>query len=391
MDETDRLFTCEYCRVKSYLVQKDYFRYMLPNAAPEDEKLIFFPYWRFKGMLFSCVSDGIQHRFMDVSYQALESRHFPESVGLRSQALKLKFVTPESPGRFLEPTLSFEEVMHLFMERFRSSLPKPVFLQSHIGETLSLIYSPFRIDKKIIDGVLNKPIAANLPDDFDVTLLPGGRPDWRIQFMPTLCPGCGWDMHGERDALVLNCKNCNSAWQPGKIGFKKLKFGHMPGKDKNMIYLPFWRFSVDVSGIVLDSYADFVRVANLPRAIQDGWHDMGFFFWALGFKVSPQNFISLSRKITLSQPKGKPVNEVPNARLFPVTLPVEEAFESLKINLASFMKPRSTLFPKLDDINITPKNTLLTYIPFNEKHHELVQPDLNIAINKNQLTMAKNL
>ncbi|MBW2193750.1 MAG: hypothetical protein JRF27_08195, partial [Deltaproteobacteria bacterium] len=78
---------------------------------------------------------------------------------------------------------------------------------------------------------------------------------------------------------------------------------------------------------------------------------------------------------------------MPNARLFPVTLPVEEAFESLKINLASFMKPRLKLFPKLEDITIKPKNILLMYVPFNEKHHELVQPDLNIAINKNQLAM----
>ena len=71
LDETDRLFFCEYCRVKSYLITKDYFRYTLPSKAPENKKLLYFPYWRFKGMLFSCVSNGVRQKFIDVSHQAV--------------------------------------------------------------------------------------------------------------------------------------------------------------------------------------------------------------------------------------------------------------------------------------------------------------------------------
>jgi hypothetical protein len=107
LEETDRLFDCEYCRVKSYLLQKDFFRYMLPNSAPENKDLVFFPYWRFKGTFFSCVESGINHRFMDISHQAVESRYFPISVGLRSQALKLNFVTPETRGLYF-PVQSWE-------------------------------------------------------------------------------------------------------------------------------------------------------------------------------------------------------------------------------------------------------------------------------------------
>jgi len=76
LKETDRLFACEFCRVKSYLLQNDFFRYMLPNSAPENKDLLFFPYWRFKGMLFSCVENGIKHRFIDISHQAVESKLF---------------------------------------------------------------------------------------------------------------------------------------------------------------------------------------------------------------------------------------------------------------------------------------------------------------------------
>ncbi|MGD8892912.1 MAG: hypothetical protein PVF94_07775 [Desulfobacterales bacterium] len=391
LKETDRLFACEFCRVKSYLFQKNFFRYMLPNSAPKNKDLLFFPYWRFKGMVFSCVEDGIKHRFIDFSHQAVDSDYFPISVGLRSQALKLNFVTPESKGYFLRPTQTFKNVMSIFTHRFSTSLPNPVFHQSHIGETRSLIYSPYYANEKIFDAILNKPVSPDLPDDFDATLLQGGRPDGRINFIPTLCPDCGWDLEGRRDALVLNCKNCNSVWRPTANGFKKLRFAILPASQKNIIYLPFWRIKADVTGITLNSYADLVRIANIPKAIKKIWEDVEFRFWALAFKVRPQVFLRLARNITLAQPREKLVRELPDTRLHPVTLPIEEAVESLTINLAGFMKPQKDLLPMLRDITITPKSYLLVYIPFIEQHHEVIHPEFHLNINKNQLELASNL
>lgn len=342
-------------------------------------------------MLFSCVENGIKHRFIDISHQAVESKYFPLSVGLRSQALKLNFVTPERKGYFLKPTQSFKDVMNIFKHRFSTSLTKPVFHQSHIGETLSLIYSPFYAEDKIYDAVLNKPVTPVLPDDFDAKLLQGGRPGWGIKFIPTLCPDCGWDLQGRRDALVLNCKNCNSVWRPAANGFKKLKFAFMQAKEENIIYLPFWRIRADVTGITLNSYADLVRIANIPKAVQKEWEDVKFYFWAMAFKVRPQVFLRLARNITLAQPQEKLVMELPDARLHPVTLPIEEAIESLTVNLAGFMKPQKDLFPILRDTTIKPKSYLLVYIPFIEQYHELIHPELHLTINKNQLALSANL
>jgi ribosomal protein L37AE/L43A len=391
LKETDRLFACEFCRVKSYLLQNKFFRYMLPNAAPKNKNLVFFPYWRFKGMLFSCVESGIKHRFIDVSHQAVESGYFPISVGLRSQALKLNFVLPESRGYFLKPTRPVNRVMDIFKHRFSTSLPKPIYHQSHIGETLSLIYSPFYAEDKLFDAILNQPVSPVLPDGFDATVLQGGRPEGRINFIPTLCPVCEWDLEGRRDALVLNCRNCNSVWRPAGNGFKKLKFGFMPAEKKNIMYLPFWRIKSEVTGITLNSYADLVRIANIPKAIQKKWEDKEFRFWAMAFKVRPQVFVRLARNITLAQPQEKLVRELPDDPLHPVTLPIEEAIESLTINLASFMKPQKDLLPILSDIKIKPKSYLLVYIPFIEQHHEFIQPELHLSINKNQLKLASNL
>ncbi len=211
LEETDHIFTCEYCKVKSYLLSKDYFRYVLPENVPEKDDLIFFPYWRFRGMLFSSLPDEILHRFADVSQQAAESRLFPFSLGVRSMAMKLKFLSPETQGRFIRPVLPFKEVIRIFKDRFNQNMPianrSKLKDQAFIGETLSLIYAPFYIadnkdselntGKELFDGVLNKPIIRDYEDRFlydnlDISRFSEERPDWRISFLPAICPECGW-------------------------------------------------------------------------------------------------------------------------------------------------------------------------------------------------------
>ena len=391
MQETDRLFACEFCRVTSYLYAKDVFRYMLPSKAADSKELVFFPYWRFKGMLFACAGNGVRYKFVDVSHQAVVSQLFPVSLGLRSQALKLKFITPETAGLFLKPSHTLEHIEQNFDMRFDKSLPKPVLHHAHIGETISLIYAPFYIENRIYDAVLNKPTAATLPEDFNIDQLPAESPNWRIHFISTLCPNCGWDLDGERDSLVLLCKNCTSAWYPVGKKLKKIKFGKHQAHDNKSIYLPFWRIRPEISGISLRSYADLINVANIPKVVQPGWENIDFRFWVPAFKVRPKIFGQLSKNMTLAQLHNELTEELPEHRHHPITLPVTEAIESLKVNLASFIKPKNQLAEILHAINITAKSFVLVYVPFLEKHHEFIQPDLQFAINKNTLALSENL
>lgn len=395
LEETDRLFRCEYCRVKSYLMQKDCFRYTLPDAAPESKELLFFPYWRFRGMRFACFADKTDHRFADISCQAVRSEHFPVSVGLRSQTLKLRFVSPEAEGRFLQPVLSIREAMHIFRHHFRISSRGTVLHRSFIGETISLIYAPFYMADKepsgrrqLFDAVLNKPLSLSLPDHFDRSLFQDRPPDWRIRLIPTLCPDCGWNLDGERDSVALTCKNCDSVWESHGDRFRKVAFAHIPETDVSGVCLPFWKIRADVSEIKLDSYTDMVRVANLPRGVKK---DAKFHFWIPAFKVRPRIFLNLSRNITLFQPRQKLAEGLPNLRLWPVSLPVTEAFEGLKITLAGFLKPRKHLSTVFRDIRITPKESILVYVPFTENHHEFVQPEFQQAVHKNVLALSKTL
>ena len=372
-------------------MRKDFFRYILPHKAPSSEELIYFPYWRFKGLLFACVSQGVTNKFMDSSHQAVASNLFPASVGLRGQALKLQFVTPETPGRFLEPTLSLKKVLEIFDSRYTKTLEGPVYTHANIGETVSLLYSPFYVKKKIYDAVLNQPISSPLEDESVIDALNGGAPHWKIQFLPTLCPDCGWDLDGERDSLVLLCKNCNSVWMPLKSKLKKINFAHIPNQSDTVIYLPFWRIKANITGLQLDSYADLVKAANLPFAVQPQWHEDIFRFWALAFKVRPRVFVRLANNMTLAQPRDKMLNAIPKGRLHPVTLPLSEAAESLIINLAGFVKPAKSFYPQLENIKIEPQSFLLVYVPFEVHHHEFIQPDYHLTVNKNMLALSSNL
>lgn len=390
MEETDRLFACKFCRVTSYLESSDVFRYMLPSTAPASKELLYFPYWRFKGMLFSCSCDGIGHKFVDVSHQAVSSPTFPVSLGLRSQALKLKFITPETEGRFLKPTQSSAHIEQIFDERFDKTLPKPVLHHAHIGETISLIYAPYYVENRLYDAVLSSPTAGAALDASELNQLPDENPHWRIHFMATLCPNCGWDLNGERDSLVLLCKNCTSAWYPVSRDLKQIQFGKHPSDEKNAIYLPFWRIKCNIKGLELNSYADLVKVANIPRVVQPGWEKIGFRFWAPAFKVRPKIFLQLSKNMTLAQPHTRLVGELPENRHYRINLPVTEANESLKVNLASFLKPKSQLMDVLPLVSITAQSFSLVYVPFIEMHHEYIQPDLHFAVNKNTLKLSEH-
>lgn len=396
LEETDHLFECGFCRVKSYLLSSVY-HYLLPHSAPEGKELLYFPYWRFKGMLFSCTIEGIKHRIVDVSHQGIPSPYFPVSVGLRSQTQKLRFVSPETKGLFLRPRLPHEEVMQIIEERFSENLPRPIYEQSFVGENLSILYSPFYVDTKVHDAVLNRPVSSKLPDDIDISSLPGGPSDWRVRFIAAQCPECGWDLEGERDSLALHCANCNNVWQSGKGKFMKLSFGHIPenavGTETaaEVIYLPFWRIRAEVTGFTLDTYADLVKLANLPKVVQEEWQAQGFRFWAPAFKIRPENFLRFSRNLTLSQPQEEVVKKLPEVPFHPVTLSIMEAVESLKLTLASFVKPQRTMLPEIPHTQITPKSFVLIYIPFRVKGHELTQPAYRLRLNKNLLSYAKNL
>jgi len=391
LEETDRLFTCEFCRVKSILTRGDYFRYLLPDKSPSGRELIYVPYWRLRGTLFSSTGRGLVHRFVDTSHQALDIRGLPLSLGLRSQALKLRFVTPSSAGRFLSPQLTRKHIAERFREQHAASLPGPLYHQTYVGDTLSMIYSPYYVNGRIYDAVLDEPLPGAAIKGEELAEMNGDEAHWPLDFIPALCPSCGWDLDGRRDALALFCRNCGSMWETKATALKPLRFATLRSTLSDPVYLPFWRIRAEVTGLHLDSYADLARLANLPQVPRPEWADRGFRFWAPAFKLQPRAFARLCTHTTLAQPHYDFKTQLPDGEIHSVTLPVKEAVDSLKMTLSTFIKPAHILLPLLPAVRIRPRAFLLVYLPFDAGHHDLVQPNLNLVVNKNQLRQSASL
>ena len=66
LSETDRILSCPYCDVQSYLFFPGYFRYILPHKSP-DKEIIYVPYLRFRGSVFYCGETTIGHRIIDIT------------------------------------------------------------------------------------------------------------------------------------------------------------------------------------------------------------------------------------------------------------------------------------------------------------------------------------
>jgi hypothetical protein len=200
-------------------------------------------------------------------------------------------------------------------------------------------------------------------------------------------------MVGRKDTLVLHCRNCTSAWIAGRKEFKQVPFVFWAAKQPSppTYYLPFWRIEAGISDMQLESYADLVRRANLPRAVQEKWEKRPLRFWTPAFKIKPQKFLRLATSLTVTQPQWKSISRIASFLAHPITLPLKEAIESLTIILADIVKPRKAIAAKLPQIRITPASGLLVYLPFEESRHEFICPELQITVNKNLLTHAENL
>ncbi|MDY6881323.1 MAG: hypothetical protein V2J25_15960 [Desulfatiglans sp.] len=390
LDETDHLLQCPYCDTRSFLFTPNYFRYALPHKT-EGKEMIYAPYLRFKGNVFYCRGLNVGHRIVDITHVGLPLKGLPSSLGLRPQTLKMRFVTPDTGGSFLKFSLKATDILKS-AARLPGNSSAPFYHRAYIGETLSLIYLPLYAEgDRLYDAVLDRPL----------TRLPEGRetlasamekkPTRGLCFISTLCPQCGWNLTGERDSVVLTCGNCDTAWQAvgGKLSRVKLLVATDPKRDT--VYLPFWKTSTHVTGVEIRSFADFIRITNQPRVVGKEWEVEPMSFWCPAFKIRPKIFLNLSRQLTVSQRHFQTEETIPKQRLYPVTLPQDEAAQSMKITLAGSTLNKKNVLPRLPRVGFEVKDTHLVYLPFSDMGHEMVHPDMRISINKNALRYGRQL
>ncbi|MDD9303173.1 MAG: hypothetical protein HUK40_12865 [Desulfobacter sp.] len=388
LDEADCFFICAYCRVRACISQKGFGRYYLAphRDIPKATQLIFLPYWRFKGIQYECTLNGVDHWFTDTSWLAVKvgPGPLPFSLGTRSQALTLKRVSARTPGKFIRP-LPFEDGLKPGKGRARYQGP---VIKEDIGETTSLIYAPFFMDREtIFDGILNTPLG-RLNQNLETMAL--CRPEKETRILSGICPECGWDLEGRSDSLILTCKNCHTLWQPKQDRLGKIRYKVAGPRSTKDQLIPFWKISARVQGLSLNGFQDLISLGNLAKGEASSKSDPNdFHFWIPAFKIRPKVFLRIGRHLTIAQPA--PDFETKIGPHLPVTLNFTEAVQSIKIVLASLARPLKDHLPLLAAAKVKPESAALIFLPFESHAHEFIHPKLNLALNKNMLKQSGNL
>jgi len=387
LKETSRVFTCKYCHVKSYLIPRHGFQYVLLSRGPDNREVIYFPYWRFRGVLFICRYDySIHGEVIDETLQATPSEFFPVDLGSKIQLTKTRFTGPDTKGRIFLPTILHDEAVDQLTTHY------PTDYHSEFIGSLDLIYAPFYVhDGTLYDGTYNKRVdeywdkKVKVTKDMVARFPPLASLQQDVKFIPVLCPHCGGDTDCARDSYLLMCTNCNSFWKPQWDGMKRLGLSYLPGDSGTAVYLPFWRVKADITKLHLDTYEDLIKVANLFKPARDDYAQIDFHFWLPAFRISSHLYLQIAKRVTISQPQGQLKHEMPEADAYPVTLPMTQALKSIKTVLADFIRLPELNYSRLGGIDIKPKRSTLIYLPFHAAGSEFIHPEYKVRVSKRTL------
>lgn len=213
MEEADRILACAYCRVRLIMVYPGYPQYFLEPYLDHKsvQELIHIPYWRFRGLAYAGLQSKREDRFIDDTFLAAGIPILPARLGLQTRAFKVRPLSSQKKGRFLQPQFSFEKAVTQITEKtFSPSEPEetPVlFQQVFIGETISLVYAPIFIkDGLIFDGLGDRILGKAGEPDLEKLPVSGQDGSGQVQFIPVLCPYCGADLQGE----IAPARNANT-------------------------------------------------------------------------------------------------------------------------------------------------------------------------------------
>jgi hypothetical protein len=396
----DRLLTCPYCKVKSFLQISGAFRYALPNRVVQNkqDQLLYAPYLRFKGNIFTVSDAGISYKVLDTTQDGCSQPGLPPSLGLRPQAMKLVRIHKETQGRFLPLNVNIQKILGKAarIQSMSRQEKEMLYHRAYIGETLSYIYLPLLPrEDGLFDAVLGEPLTNTDASAMQAMNSTPFRPNWQMRFLATLCPRCGWNLDGEGDCLVLTCSNCNTAWQIGKNGLTQTRCTMFPGPEDTALYLPFWRIAVKLPAVEIQSFADFIRQTNQPLVPRKAWEQQAMQFWIPAFKMRPKIFLRTAKQVTVSQwrftqeQQEKEMRIVPN--MYPVTLPLSEAKQSLKLVLADSATNKRKIYPHLPSVRPEIIATALVFLPFKDRRHDWVQIPGGTVIAKSVLHFGRTL
>ncbi|THB78280.1 MAG: hypothetical protein D6B25_04745 [Desulfobulbaceae bacterium] len=398
MMEADRLTTCVFCDIKNYRVDGGLQRFMLPDKIPtriERSEVIYFPYLRFKGNIYSCRGRTIDYKVLDTTHQGLKVQDIPPSLGLRPQAMTIQMVNGSHSGRFLrrkEPAVTILQRASLLAESFSDYGNDTLFHRAFIGETVSCIYLPlYRDGNSLYDGVLNRRISSFEPWYTQENGSVRYSKEWEPTFLATVCPKCGAAMEGGSDALVLHCYNCHTCCAEKNGKFVPVPFEMVQAQNPNSVYIPFWRISAQSGKSKLRSLADLLRLTNQPVVVNKHHEKQELTFWIPAIKIRPQIFLKVAKSATLTQLKFLKGEQRLAKPIQPVTMPLKEATQALKSVVAETSVNKKEVLEQLPDINFSIKRNTLIFLPFEDTGHDFVQEESSLSIASSVVEFGRKL
>ncbi len=149
---------------------------------------------------------------------------------------------------------------------------------------------------------------------------------------------------------------------------------------------------VKIDGIQLETYADLIKVANLPKVPTEAWEHTPFYFWSPAFKINPALFLRWCKQLTMTPAEvNLTTGDFPAKTIYPVTLPVTEAAESFIITLASLMANKRRLLDLSSSLKFTLENSFLVLHPFTISPKELVHTKLGFSMDRTALNFGTQL
>ena len=85
------------------------------------------------------------------------------------------------------------------------------------------------------------------------------------------------------------------------------------------------------------------------------------------------------------------MDSMPAKGIFPVTLPLSEAIQALKMILASSAITRKNVIPFLPQISFIIGEKALVFLPFRQTRYDMINDELGVSINRQSLEFGRSL
>ncbi len=398
LHESTSLVVCPFCKVKNYITNTAVPRYVLPchpSINQEKEDLYHVPYLRFKGAIFQVNATNISHRIVDTTELGVTSPLLPFSLGYRPQAMQLHRASPQTSGRFLYLTIKIKHILSraVHLADMTVHVDSSLLHRAYIGETLSFVYLPILEKRgKIFDAVTNTPLRQAPRDNLFLEKSKPFQYAWQPDFIPALCPHCGWDLPGGSNSLAMICPNCDTAWELLPKGFRELTWQQGESSDGQAIWLPFWKMTTQIPELAISTFADFIMATKQQFTTTRPGNKKPMSFIIPAFKVRPEIFLQTATRMTLVQHLFHFVPGDSHIKpRHPANLACREARQFFKVILAKSAVDKRRILPMLPGIRFINVKATLIYLPFHDDGHDFIQEQSGIAINKNVLSWGRKL